>query len=347
LPARIGTRYEVLSLLASGGMADVYVARDVELRRRVAVKVLRDTGGTARFRAEARTLARLRHPSLVAVLDLGEDDGRPYLVLELVDGTTLAQRVRGGLDPGEVARIAEQVAGALAYVHAAGVVHRDVSPANVLLSHDGRAHLADFGIARLVEDHPTMTLAGETLGTVPYLAPEQVSSQPVGPPADVYSLGLVLLEALTGERAFAGSVDETAVARLHRDPAVPPTLPAAWRELLTAMTAREPAARPSAADVQSRLASLAEAVADVTRPLTVPLSLPLNPTGTAERYPFALRLPRRLTPQLWAGLLVLVAILLIATWPSGDRSSTPRVPAGVPTSVVDELQDLHDAVAGR
>jgi len=347
MPARIGDRYDVVSLLASGGMADVYVARDTVLHRRVAVKVLRDVANTARFRAEAQTLARLRHPSLVAILDLGETEGRPYLVLELVEGSTFADRIRGGLDAGDVARVGEQIAGALAYVHKAGIIHRDVNPANLLLSHDGAAHLADFGIARLLEEAPTMTQVGQTLGTVPYLAPEQVSGDELTPAVDVYALGLVLLEALTGRRAFEGTTDEVAVARLQRDPEVPATLPAEWRELLTAMTAREPAARPSAATAQSQLARLAEADGAVTRPLTVPLSLPLHPSGTAERFPFALRLPRRLTPRVWVGLVLLVMLLLLLARPDDDPSTPVPVPKGVPTSVVDELRELHDAVAGR
>jgi serine/threonine protein kinase len=346
-PERIGDRYLVLSLLAAGGMADVYVARDTQLGRRVAVKVLRDSGGTARFRAEAQTLARLRHPSLVSVLDLGEHDGRPYQVLELVEGSTLADRCRAGaLDQGDVARMGEQIAGALAHVHAAGVVHRDVSPGNVLLSHDGSAHLADFGIARLVEDHPAMTEVGQTLGTVPYLAPEQVTGETLTPAVDVYALGLVLLEALTGERAFDGVPHEAAVARLHQDPAVPVTLPADWRELLGAMTAREPGARPTAEDVQVRLGRLAEVEVGRTRALTVPLSVPLNPGGTAERFPFAIKVPRA-PRQLWVIGILLLLLLVVALWPDGSTPTPAKLPSGVPSPVVDELQQLHDAVDGR
>jgi serine/threonine protein kinase len=279
----LGDRYELNEVIGRGGMADVYRATDRVLVRRVAVKLLRDVTGDAsersRFTAEARTLARLSHPALVTVLDAGVDVEQPFLVLELIDGLSLADSLTGPMPAERVAAIGAQVAGALAHAHAAGIVHRDVKPGNVLLGRDGRARLTDFGIARLLGDAARHTKAGFTVGTAAYLAPEQVRGEQVTPAADVYSLGLVLLEALTGERVYQGSPTEAALARLHAPPPVPAQLPPPWREALEMMTTLDPANRPTADDVASRLArwdasdARADAPADAagdTRVLTSP-----------------------------------------------------------------------------
>ncbi len=282
-PARtLGDRYLLEDVIGRGGTADVYRATDQLLSRPVAVKVLResteDESDRRRFTQEATTLARLNHPSLVTVLDAGVasgvDDGQPYLVMELVDGPTLAQccSTDGALDPARVGRIGAQLADALAYAHAQGVVHRDVKLGNVLLTSDGRAKLADFGIARLIGDTVRHTKTGHAIGTPAYLSPEQVMGDEVTPAADVYSLGLVLLEALTGERAFPGSPTESALVRLSRDPHVPSELPATWSRLLGDMTARLPAQRPTAAyvaqELRAQTAPATTAPADGTRLLT-------------------------------------------------------------------------------
>jgi len=250
-------RYRLGELLGSGGVAEVYRAVDERLERGVAVKLFR--GDVAqelqRHEDEMRTLARLNHPSLVTVFDAGTDPttGHPYLVMELVEGSTLSERLRlGALTSARTAEIGTAVADALAYVHGQGLVHRDVKPANVLISSGGRVHLADFGIARLV-DSAHLTQAGDVLGTPAYFAPEQVSGEPVGPPADVYALGLMLLECLTGRREYDGPPLEAAMARLSRQPDLPPDLGPGWRDLLIGMTARSPAARLSAAQVVDRL----------------------------------------------------------------------------------------------
>ncbi|WP_134739744.1 serine/threonine-protein kinase [Nocardioides sp. 503] len=273
-PARLlGGRYELGAVLGRGGVADVHRATDTLLSREVAVKRLREAtpsdADRARFTAEARTLAVLSHPGLVTLLDAGESEERPYLVLELVEGSTLAGLLaRGPLpDPEEAARLLGTVAGALAYAHDAGVVHRDVKPGNVLLGDDGRVKLADFGIARIVGDTVRHTMTGTTVGTVGYLAPEQVSGAEITPAVDVYALGLVLLEAVTGEKAFTGSTAEAAVARLARDPHVPDTVSAPLADLVRAMTARDPAARPSAAVVAERLAVVADGDPTTLTPL--------------------------------------------------------------------------------
>jgi serine/threonine protein kinase len=229
----------------------VYKAEDEALGRSVALKLVtvQTDEGSARAGDEARLLARLSHPSLVPVYDAGTDDqGRPWVVMELVEGETLSDTIgRGPIPSDRTARIGASVAQALAYVHAQGLVHRDVKPGNVLIGRDGRVRLTDFGIARLV-DSARVTSTGMMVGTASFLAPEQVAGEPVGPPADVYALGLVLLECLTGQREYAGSTVEVALARLQRAPRVPDSLPAGWPGLLRAMTAREPADRPSPAE---------------------------------------------------------------------------------------------------
>ncbi|WP_308281926.1 serine/threonine-protein kinase [Pseudonocardia oceani] len=215
----LGGRYRLEGLLGSGGMADVHRAEDLRLNRPVAVKVFRpgtDPDGERRFAEEARTLAGLRHPGLVAVHDYAVEHGRAYLVMELVDGPTLARELtREPYDAESATRVGLELAQVLAYVHGEGVVHRDVKPSNVLVDRDGRMRLADFGIARLV-GNSGLTSADLAVGTVAYLAPEQVRGEAVGPPADVYALGLLLLEALRGRRVYDGDDRTAAEQRLDR-----------------------------------------------------------------------------------------------------------------------------------
>jgi serine/threonine protein kinase len=271
-PRVLGDRYELGPLLGRGGMADVFRAEDRTLQRPVAVKVLREVAGDepdrARFVSEARTLAGLSHSGLVTVLDAGfglgdggsvDANAHPFLVMELVDGRTIGQVVQdsGALPLEDVGSVGAQVAEALAYVHRNGVVHRDVKPGNILLGPRHRVRLADFGVARLVADSSGHTRTGHVIGTAAYLAPEQVTGDEVSGATDVYSLGLVLLEAVTGRREFPGAATEAAVARLHRDPEVPDSLPEEWRELLSRMLARDPAGRPSADEVAERLRAYA------------------------------------------------------------------------------------------
>lgn len=270
-------RYALGPLLGRGGLADVHRATDRRLGRDVAVKLLRDLhadeADRARFDNEARLLALLAHPGLITVLDVGAaDDDRPFLVLELVEGGTLRQAYDAG--PLPVARVAEigaQVADALAHVHAAGVVHRDVKPSNVLLDADGRARLADFGIARLAGESLRVTRTGATIGSPAYLSPEQVRGEPdLTPATDCYALGLVLLEALTARPAYVGSVLEVAVARLTRAPAVPAGLSPSWVALLSGLTAADPTARPTAAEAAARLQRLAAHESRDAGPLVLP-----------------------------------------------------------------------------
>ena len=249
-------------------MSDVFEAEDERLHRRVAVKVFRSgpAAHRTRFDTEVRMLASLDHPGLVRVFDAGEHDGDAFVVLELIDGPTLASRLPDGpLPPEEVADLGAALADALAYVHQRGVVHRDVTPTNVLCGPDGRPRLADFGIARLV-DSTRLTASATAIGTAAYMAPEQVQGHEVTPAADVYALGLVLLELLTGRRAFEGTAHEVAVARLTRSPDTTTDVPGPWRALLTAMTEQPAEARPSAATVRDQLADVVASAARADAP---------------------------------------------------------------------------------
>jgi eukaryotic-like serine/threonine-protein kinase len=252
-------RYRLHDMIGTGGMAAVYRARDELLGRDVAVKVFRtaavDQKDIDRQEGEIKLLARLNHPSLVTVIDAGAHVGDPahpqlFLVMELVQGDDLQQRLaRSTLPSRQVAQLGSDLAEGLEYLEHSGVVHRDIKPANILLAEyrpddtRPRAKLTDFGIAKLVGSEP-VTEDGVTTGTAAYLSPEQAQGQELSPSSDVYSLGLVLLECLTGERAFPGDPVPSAVARLLGDPVIPEDLSTEWRQLLTAMTARDPANRP-------------------------------------------------------------------------------------------------------
>jgi hypothetical protein len=242
---RFAARYRLADRIGAGGMAEVWRATDEVLARPVAVKVidpalLGDPEFRARFRAEATAAAGLSHPRVVSVHDYGEEDGTPYIVMELLDGETLADRLgRGPLPPAEAATVCGQIAAALAAAHAAGLVHRDVKPANVCLTRDG-VKVLDFGIAARGE-------SGPALGTPAYLAPEQLGRAPVTPAADVFALGVVLFEALTGRRPYAEGGGRS------EPPPLPPGTPAELADLTTRCLAADPAARPTAAAVAAAL----------------------------------------------------------------------------------------------
>ncbi|MGV1007658.1 MAG: protein kinase domain-containing protein [Dermatophilaceae bacterium] len=248
----LGGRYTLLDHVASGGMGDVWTATDAVLGRSVAVKVLRpnpEPTFAERFRDEARHAAALSHPNISTVYDYGEDEGAAYLVMEYVVGRPLSELIAGGpMPPEQVRVIAGQAALALASAHEAGVVHRDVKPANILVTPEGQVKLTDFGIAHAA-DSAAHTRTGEVLGTPQYLSPEQALGRTVTGATDLYSLGVVAHEMLTGRRPFdAGSAVATALAQVN-DP--PPPLPAYVRDPLRSAVesclAKDPAERPSSA----------------------------------------------------------------------------------------------------
>ena len=280
--AEIGTifggRYRLLELLGQGGMATIFRALDTQLGREVAVKLLRpqylrDPDFSSRFRQEAQNAASLSHPNVVTVYDYGEDPQGPFIVMEYVDGEDLASILRrnGALPPTQATRIAAAVARALAASHARGIVHRDVKPGNVLIGRDGRVKVVDFGIARAIAE-AQMTMPGTTLGSVHYFSPEQARGEPATSESDIFSLGIVLYEMLTGSRPWEGdSAASVALARLTGpvpDPAlargsIPPDLAAITRKALARLPSDRFASAAAMADAleSSRTAAGAGAAA--------------------------------------------------------------------------------------
>jgi serine/threonine-protein kinase len=331
-PGRVlGGRYHLVEPLARGGMATVWVADDPVLSRRVAVKVLRadlaeDEATRARFRHEAIAAAKLSHPNIVSTYDTGDDDGVAYIVMELVDGPTLRHLidVQGGLPVLDVVRIGVQVADALDAAHRAGLVHRDVKPANVLVPPHGPVKVTDFGIAKAVGTDD-LTRTGTVMGTARYLAPEQVNGRPTDPRTDVYALGLLLYEALCGHPPFGGDTDiATAMARLTTSaPAIRaerPEVSVALDDVIHRCLARNPAARfGSAAAVRDALdRARLDPTGAIPRPGSAPAAVspprvPAPPAPTAPQ-------PQPLAPEpgpvrrrrrrgwLWILLVLVVAI---------------------------------------
>jgi tRNA A-37 threonylcarbamoyl transferase component Bud32 len=334
-------RYHLERLIGSGGMAQVWEATDAVLGRRVAVKVLHphlavDDAFVRRFRQEAIAAARLNNPGIVGVYDTCSDGGREAIVMELLDASTLRQLLdeRGALDADTTLRIGLRLLDALEAAHRAGLVHRDVKPSNILLCSDGRLKIADFGIAK-ADDQTELTREGSLLGTASYLAPEQLTGQPVDARADLYSLGLVLYECLTGRVPFEGDTGAAvALARLHTQPADPRRLradvPPRLADAVMRALAREPDDRFASA------AAFRAALLDTGLPTAAPPPaaeppgeepLPAEPSsfGRSER--------RWLVPALvilLVGTAVTVAGLLLreSTQPSDAPTTTVATGGG-------------------
>jgi len=354
---RVAGRYELVRPLGHGAMATVDLARDVELDRPVALKRLaenlaRDEDLQRRFLREARLAARLAHPNVVRVFDVGEDDGRPFIAMEYVEGETLAELVaqRAPLPAAEAARLGTQMCAGLAAAHAAGLVHRDVKPQNLLLSTDGVLKLGDFGIAA-GHDGTRLTLAGTVLGTAGYLAPEQARGEEVTAAADIYAVGAVLYELLTGEPSrTAGSLAELGSEDGFGPPDLAARVPSAPRELVAAVNAclsARPEDRPPSAAALARLLAPVASEAET-------LSLPPDP---AQRATEILARPDR-TRTWWAGRrLAAIATLVVAAVaglvaavalsggggngspPPGSTSQTVTPPATAP-KVADQARNL-------
>jgi serine/threonine protein kinase len=273
-PVVIGGRYEVGELLGRGGMAEVYAGIDRRLERPVAIKLLQEGMAAradirTRFEAEARAAATLTQPHAVAVFDTGEHEGVPFIVMERLPGHTLADRIAAGPLPAEDVRsIAVQVLGALGAAHDAGIIHRDVKPGNVLVAVDGSVKIADFGIAKSIDVASDLTGTGQVLGTPAYLAPEQVEGRGASPSSDLYALGVVLYEALTGQKPFGGptpvAVAQSVVVGDHRALAeLRPDVDRPLAEAVEKAMAHDPAQRfPSAASMAAALSVLPPTLAE-------------------------------------------------------------------------------------
>jgi serine/threonine protein kinase len=319
-------RYRIEYPLGGGGMALVYRARDEQRGRQVAVKVLaenlnEDRDLRKRFIREAQIAARLSHPNIVEVYDSGHD-GRPYIVMEYIAGPTLGEELgrRGPLPIGEAAELIAQAADGLAHAHSAGIVHRDVKPGNLLLRPDGGLKITDFGIAHAL-DATRLTQAGAVLGTAAYLAPEQASGSDVTPASDVYALGAVLYELLTGAPPYvAASFIEIVMRKLDGPPQPPSALdPRVTRDLDIAVARcldADPSRRPTAAGLRDALRSRSEAMTKIVVPAS------LAPTRRLSR-------PRKVRSS-WLALLAAVLVgagaLGLVAWFGGGSGSGSRTP---------------------
>ncbi|NGN91909.1 serine/threonine protein kinase [Nocardioides sp. KC13] len=346
----IAGRYQLLALLGAGGMGEVWRARDTVLDRDVAVKLLRDVDDPTmaeRFRRESLSTARVVHDDVVKIFDAGSDDNDVFLVMELLPGPTLAEPLQErGPMPVEVAvEYARQVAGALGAAHRAGVVHRDIKPANLMFDGDGRLTVLDFGIAYAMTGVDAgLTQTGHVIGSPSYLSPEQAAGDPVGPPADVYSLGCVLFEMLTGKVPYSAP-HPVKILHMHLSEPVPRitdfrSVPAPLARLVTRMLDKNPAARPSMDQVVHELGYVLNgADPDATdllasgqaprptqampqRPLDEPMALPNSRTGVLPRPDTAPPVrgprPRSLrkfpTGRLLGAAAIVIACLFAASW---------------------------------
>jgi tRNA A-37 threonylcarbamoyl transferase component Bud32 len=342
----LGNRYEIGRLIGAGGMADVYEGFDRLLGRQVAIKIphpqlARDPAFLARFRREASMAASLTHPGVVAVYDTGQDDDVSYMVMEYVEGATLAAvlRAEGALEPGRAAELAMAVCSALGAAHAKGLIHRDVKPSNIMIAQDGRAKVMDFGVARTVTSSVTLTGSVGIVGTAKYMSPEQASGSQVDARSDLYSLGVCLYECLAGQPPFEG--DSPVVVATRHVYATPPPLrdlrpdlPPAFEAVTARAMAKDPADRYQTAgefteDLRSAHAGQAVAMPGPAEPVA-----PLTGPGPTARQPAARpgAVPGGRAPGRWPrallrwpvvlGLAVVVGVgMFVAGWPpSYDRA---------------------------
>lgn len=310
-------RYRLGDLIGAGGTGEVRRAWDTVFNRPVAVKLVGDDADEAtrrRVAHEVRTAAALEHPGVVWVLDGGTDGSRAFVVMRLIDGGTLHARIaHGAMDVGTVRELGRRLAEALDHVHGHGIVHRDVTPANILLDGQARPHLADFGLAHRPGDLHHAG-ADQLIGTAAYLAPEQVRGDEVTPATDIYALGLVLLECLTGHREFEGGPAEAALARLNRPPRIPSDLPADLARLLASMTSLDPRRRPTAA-------TCAQTLRDRETPLAVHAPTRKPNRSRRRRSALQLSIAGPLTAALTT-LFVLPAARLAEPPPTSPPSTT-------------------------
>ena len=341
----VADRYELEELVGTGGMSSVFKAHDRLLERDVALKILHqhyvaDPDYVERFRREARAVAQLAHPNIVTVIDRGEQDGRQFIVFEFVQGENLKQLINreGALPVRDAVQLALQVAGALGYAHDRGIVHRDVKPQNVILNEDGRAKVTDFGIARSL-DVDGVTQTGTVLGTSDYIAPEQAQGQQIGVQTDVYSLGVVLYELLTGEVPFRGEgfvavamqhVNEPPPNVLDRRGDVPPRLALAIERAM----AKRPEDRHESmdefvADLETALRELDGYGDESERTLVVPAAVRRQRRGRRRRRP-----PVFLILLALGVLAAAAAVFLFVDGVKDNGSNPPPPPASVRLAAV-------------
>lgn len=370
----IAGRYRLLTLLGAGGMGEVWRARDTVLDRDVAVKLLRDVDDPTmaeRFRRESLSTARVVHDDVVKIFDAGSDDNDVFLVMELLPGPTLAEPLqqRGAMPVDMAVEYTRQVAGALGAAHRAGVVHRDIKPANLMFDGDGRLTVLDFGIAYAMTGVDAgLTQTGHVIGSPSYLSPEQASGDPVGPPADVYSLGCVLFEMLTGKVPYSAP-HPVKILHMHLSEPVPRitdfrAVPAPLARLVTRMLDKNPAARPSMDQVGHELGYvLSGADPDATdrlsagqaprptqmmapRPLDEPMALANSRTGVlpSPGTPPPVRGPRPgslrkfPTGRLLGAVAIVIACVFAASW----LAAYEPAPAEAQTSQSSDNSDNTD-----
>jgi serine/threonine protein kinase len=369
-----GGRYELDSRIAIGGMGEVWEATDHVIGRTVAIKILKDEymgdpGFLERFRAEARHAALVNHEGIASVFDYGEENGSAFLVMELVPGEALSTILErdGSLSTDKTLDIVAQTSAALQAAHAAGLVHRDIKPGNLLITPDGRVKITDFGIARIADQVP-LTATGQVMGTVQYLSPEQASGHPASPATDTYSLGIVAYESLAGKRPFTGeSQVAIAMAQINEQaPPLPPTVAVPVQNLVMAMIAKKPEERPASAAAVARAATalrrgdVAAAAAAVPAIATgastgddmTQLLVPAGDTMAAtRRLPASEEIvegdadPKKRSPWTWPLIALIVLLLLVlggTLWaflanqqpdpePTNSSSTPPPTPTPTPT----------------
>jgi serine/threonine-protein kinase len=337
-------KYRITAELGQGGFATVYKAVDTTLDREVALKVLdplllRDETFLARFQREAKAVARLNHPHIVNIHEISEHQGQHFIAMHYLPGPSLAQLVaqQGAMDPAQVVRLAEQVSSALDYAHGQGLVHRDIKPANVLLNERGEAVLTDFGIAKVVGESTVLTRAGASIGTPQYMAPEQWTTGRVDARSDVYALGIMVYQMLTGQVPFDGETSRIMYGHVHEAPPPPqalnPALPPGVGPVLLKALAKDPAQRYGTAGELVTALKAAFAGRVVAEPPTV--AMPAHKPAPVPRPKRAWPVHPAIIGGAVAAIAVVVGVILLSR-PSPPQSTpeptSAKVVAAVPTA---------------